>query len=150
MSGLSIFTGVLLFFSASLIGLWLRKRLSGKANFYECYYRYLLFVMEKISYERMPLKEINASFLKKEKGEFCDFLTGKTSASLSDNEFEEVRTYIGAIGTTDADTQIASLGGKCAELKRFTEDRCVKYRKDGILYFKLGVLIGIVAFIIVV
>ena len=151
MSGLSIFAGVLLFFSSSLVGLWIRKRLTHKASFYEGYYRYLVFVKEKISYERMPIFEINEAFRKSEKGEFCDFLFGKTTtASLSDRESDEIRKYIDAIGTTDADTQIASLGGKCAELKRFEEESCVKYRKDGALYFKLAMLLGLVAFIIIV
>ena len=61
-----------------------------------------------------------------------------------------VKKYLSEIGTTDADTQVASLRGKCAELKRFSEQECAKFRKDGALYFKLCVLLGVVAFILIV
>ena len=62
MSSMSIFAGVLLFFSSSLVGIWLRKRSTRKASFYDDYYAYLQYVLEKVSYERMPIGEINASF----------------------------------------------------------------------------------------
>ena len=78
-------------------------------------------------------------------------MQGKTVAlPLSEGEIDEVSRYLSAIGTSDADTELATLGGKCSEMKRFTEENCVKYRKDGTLYFKLAVLLGVVAFIIIV
>ena len=151
MNGISVFAGVCLFFSATFVGLWIRKRYKGKADFYEEYYRYLLYVSERISYEKMPIGEIIATFPKGEKTDFYDFLTGKeVKPPISEGELTEIGKYLSEIGTTDADTQIASLNVKCAELKRYTEVQCVKYRKDGALYFKLSVLIGIVAFIIIV
>ncbi len=69
---------------------------------------------------------------------------------ISDAELADVKKYLSEIGTTDADTQVASLRGKCAELKRFSEQECAKFRKDGALYFKLCVLLGVVAFILIV
>ena len=69
---------------------------------------------------------------------------------LSEKELAEIGKYLSEIGTTDADTQIASLGAKCAELKRFSEGQCAKFKKDGALYFKLCVLLGVVAFILIV
>ena len=151
MSSLSVFAGVLLFFACSFVGLWLKKRLNRKATFYDEYYRYLLYVLDKISYERMPINEINQSFCKDKKSEFCDFLLGDISTPpISDSDSSKLAEYLSEIGMTDADTQIASLGGKCAEMKRFSENEVVKYRKDGALYFKLSVLLGIVAFIIIV
>ena len=69
---------------------------------------------------------------------------------LGEGESSEIRDYLSGIGTTDAETQIASLKGKCAELKRFTENDCAKYRKDGSLYFKLSALLGLVIFILLV
>ena len=151
MNALSVFAGVLLFFACALVGMWLRKRCVRKALFYEEYYEFLLFALEKISYERMPVSEIKAGFHKGEKTDFCEFLMGKPVAlPIPDGEIAEIGEYIGGIGTTDADTQIASLRGKCAELKRFTEERGVSFKKDGSLYFKLSVLIGIACFIIIV
>ena len=151
MNVLSIFAGVCLFFSATFIGVWIRKRYKGKADFYDEYYRYLLYVSDKIAYERMPIGEIIATFPKTDKGDFYCYLTGgDTKAPLTEGELSEIGKYLSEIGKTDADTQIASLKVKCAELKRFTEVQCAKYRKDGALYFKLSVLIGIAAFIIIV
>lgn len=151
MNTLTILAGVLLFFSTSLVGLWVKRRFIRKASFYESYYRYLQYARDKISYERMPIGEINTSYCKGKKDEFCDYLQGKTVAlPLSEGEIDEVRRYLSAIGTSDADTELATLGGKCSEMKRFTEENCVKYRKDGTLYFKLAVLLGVVAFIIIV
>ena len=77
MNVISIIAGILLFFSSSLIGLWLRKRKTNKAKFYENYYSYLTYTLEKISYERMPVEEIKNTFSAKEPGEFSDFLIGK-------------------------------------------------------------------------
>ena len=151
MSGLSVFAGVCIFFSSALVGLWVKKRLVSKAVFYEEYYKYLLFASEKISYERMPINEIKRSFPNEGKGDFYAFLMQENaSPPLSEGEIGEVKKYLDEIGTTDAETQIASLNGKCAQMKRFSEEQCAKYRKDGTLYFKLSVLLGIVAFIIIV
>lgn len=151
MSMLSVFAGVCGFFASAMIGLWLKKRLLRKAKFYENYYEYLTFATEKIAYERMPIGELNATFSLKYKGEFSDFLKGKAGGMpLGEGESSEIRDYLSGIGTTDAETQIASLKGKCAELKRFTENDCAKYRKDGSLYFKLSALLGLVIFILLV
>lgn len=151
MNVLSIFAGVCVFFSISLVGLWLKRKLTRKAEFYEEYYSYLVFVSEKISYERMPIPEIKNSFVKGKTSEFSRFLCGETIApTLSDEDLGTILIYLDGIGKTDADTQMASLNGKIAEVKRFTEKECVKYKKDGALYFKLGVLLGIIAFIILI
>ncbi|MBO4478911.1 MAG: stage III sporulation protein AB [Clostridia bacterium] len=151
MNTASIFAGVCAFFSAALVGLWLKRRLLRKAAFYEEYYRYLVYASEKISYERMPVAEIMASFSKGEDSEFYRFLKGENvTVPLSEKELAEIGKYLSEIGTTDADTQIASLGAKCAELKRFSEGQCAKFKKDGALYFKLCVLLGVVAFILIV
>ena len=151
MNTVSVFSGVCLFFACALVGVWVKRRFMKRATFYEDYYHYLGFALEKISYERMPIKEIKASFSKGEKSEFCRLLLGEESAPpILEKEISEVKTYLSEIGTTDADTQIASLNGKCAEMKRFCDQQCVKYRKDGSLYFKLCVLLGVVAFILIV
>ena len=151
MSAVSVFAGVCVFFSSALVGLWIKRRSLRKAAFYEEYYRYLVFASEKISYERMPIAEIKASFSKGEETEFYRLLQGEeVSIPVTENELSEVKKYLSEIGTTDADTQVASLRGKCAELKRFSEENCAKFRKDGALYFKLCVLLGIVAFILIV
>ena len=145
----TIFAGVCAFFSAAFVGLWIKKKMIRKANFYEEYYDYLLFVSEKIAYERMPIGELNGNYFKRKKGEFAAFLKGELLASpLKDGEIAEVRAYLDSIGTTDADTQIGSLQAKCAEMKRFTETECVKYKKDAALYFKLCALIGLAALIL--
>ena len=151
MNSLSVFAGVLLFFACSFVGLWLKRRFNRKASFYEEYYRYLLYVLDKISYERTPFSEMNQGFCANQNSEFFDYLLGEASTPpISDAEIANVGKYLSEIGTTDADTQIASLGGKCAEMKRFSENEVVKYRKDGTVYFKLSVLFGIVVFIIIV
>ena len=147
----SVFAGVCAFFSAALVGLWVKRKLFRKAAFYADYYEYLVFANEKISYERMPIGELNARFFEKKKGEFISFLKGeKTEPPIKESEISEITRYLAGIGMTDADTQIASLNAKCAELKRFNEKEGVKYRKDGSLYFKLSVLVGIAAFVLLV
>ena len=151
MSLLSVLAGAFAFFAAATVGLWIKKKAIRKAVFYEEYYEYLQYVSEKISYERMPIGELNANYFKKKNGLFAAYLRGEMSACpLREEEINEVKAYLDTIGTTDADTQIASLGAKCAELKRFTETSCVKYRKDGALQFKLAVLVGIALFILLV
>ena len=151
MSAVSIFAGVCVFFSSALVGLWLKRRFLRKATFYEEYYRYLVYACEKISYERMPVAEIKSTFAKREDTEFYRVLHGEDAAPpISDAELADVKKYLSEIGTTDADTQVASLRGKCAELKRFSEGQCAKFKKDGALYFKLCVLLGVVAFILIV
>ena len=151
MSVLSVFGGVCAFFSCAVTGLWLKKRALRKAAFYEDYCEYLQFASEKIGYERMPIGELNEKFRQRKKGEFTAFLAKENcSPPLSDVALGEISNYLSEIGTTDADTQIASLKSKCAEMKRFAEKDCVKLRKDGSLYFKLSALAGVVVFIILV
>ncbi|MBQ7713210.1 MAG: hypothetical protein IJT69_05270 [Clostridia bacterium] len=149
MIALSVFAAACGFFAAASVGLWLKRKLIRKASFYEGYYDYLLFAYEKISYERMPIGELNAQYLLRKNGEFSSYLKGETTKGfLSDGQLAEVKEYLDGIGTTDADTQIASLASKCSELKRFTETECTKYRKDGALYFKLSVLVGVAILIL--
>ena len=151
MNALSLFAGVCGFFAAACVGLWIKRKLIRKAAFYEGYYDYLVYAYEKISYERMPIGELNGNYLKGKTDEFSVYLKGYiTLGVLTDRQLAEVKTYLDGIGTTDADTQIASLASKCSELKRFTETECVKYRKDGALYFKLAVLVGIAILILLV
>ena len=151
MNFVTIFAGLCAFFSASVVGLWIKKRYIRKAVFYEGYYDYLQYCTDKISYERMPIGELNASFFKKNKGEFVSFLQQEEyTLPLSEEAIGEIREYLRGIGTTDAETQIASLRSKCAEMKRFTETECVKFRKDGALFFKISALVGAVLFIILV
>ena len=151
MSATSVFAGALALLSAAFVGIWLKKRLIRRATFYEDYYEYLLFASEKIGYERMPIGELNRRFGMRKQGEFLSFLQKEAvSPALTREQLAQVREYLDGIGTTDAETQIASLKGKCAEMKRFAETDCVKYRKDGALYFKLSVLVGVVIFIILV
>ena len=151
MSAVSIFAGVCIFFSCAFVGVWVKKRFLRKASFYEDYYRYLVYACEKISYERMPIAEIKATFPQKQGSEFYRYLLGENvEPALSEGELTQIGKYLSEIGLTDADTQISSLNGKCAELKRFSDDECVKFRKDGALYFKLCVVLGIVAFILIV
>lgn len=147
----SVIIGLCAVISASFIGLWLKKRLIAKAVFYEDYYAYLLFATDKIAYERMPLGELNEAFAEKRCGSFSAFLKGEEqSLPVSEAALSDVKKYLTEMGKTDADTQIASLRGKSAEIKRLVEGDCVKYRKDGTLYFKLSVLFGVVLFIIFV
>lgn len=149
MSFLSVFAGISAIFSTAFIGLWIKKRLIRKATFFEDYYAYILYATDKISYERMPLSELNEGFSRGKSGDFIDFLQGaEKNLPISDESLRGVSEYLSKIGTTDAETQVVSLKGKCAELKRVTETDCVKYRKDGALYFKLCVLFGAVLFII--
>ena len=151
MNMITVFAGVLLFFSAALIGLWVKRRFIRKAAFYESYYRFLQYAWDKISYERMPIGEIKSSYCHGKSDEFCEYLQGESAAPpLSEGEMASIAKYLSSIGTSDADTEIALLSGKCSELKRFTEENCAKLRKDGTLYFKLAVLLGVVAFIIIV
>ena len=99
----------------------------------------------------MPIGELNARFFEKKKGEFVSYLKGdKSEPPIKEAELSEIASYLAEIGMTDADTQIASLNAKCAELKLFNEKEGVKYRKDGALYFKLSVLVGIAAFVLLV
>ena len=151
MNALSIFAGACLLFACAMVGLWIKKRLIARAVFYEDYYEYLLFAGEKIGYERMPIHELNTSFANRKKGTFAEYLLHRSiPAQMSSVEMTEIEEYLSEIGSTDADTQIASLHAKSAEIKRFIEKDCVKYRKDASLYFKLSVLIGVAIFIILV
>ncbi len=150
MSALSVFIGVCAFFSASFVGLWLKKRLVKKADFYKDYYDYLTFALEKISYERAVVSEINKGFRGKSK-EFSEFLEGKEiNIAIPENDLSEIRSSISSIGRSDAETQIASLSSKCASMKRFVENECASFRKDAALRFKLAVLVGVALFIILV
>ena len=146
----SVLIGVLAFFSASLVGIWLKKRAISKWKFYHAFQEYLLFAAEKISSERMPRAEIDAAF----RGESKDFLAllkgGKEALSLKDEEVLSVKEYLDSIGTSDAEAQLSSLRGKNSEIKRLLDTDGEKWRKDASLYFKLCVLVGVALFIILV
>lgn len=150
MSALSVFLGACAFFSASFIGLWLKKRLIKKAEFYKDYSEYLAFALEKIGYERTIVSEINTSFRGKSK-EFSDLLNGNDpNVPIEEKRLSEIKEYISKIGTTDADTQIASLSSECAAMKRYVEKECAAFKKDAALRFKLAVLVGAALFVILV
>ena len=150
MNALSVFVGICAFFSASFVGLWMKKRLIKKADFYKDYYDYLCYASERIGYERTVVSEINETFHAKSK-EFTAMLNGEDpNIGLTAKELEEIKTYLSKIGSTDAETQLASLASRCSSLKRFVENDCATFRKDAALRFKLSVLVGVALFIIVV
>ena len=141
MNQISLFPGLCMFFACAFVGMWIKRRMMLKAEFYEDYYQYLLYVTEKIGFERMPIAEIKSSFLSGKKTVFKEFLSGeRVSLPLSEGKTQEISHYLSSIGTTDVDTQMMTLKAKCAELKRYNDEECSKFRKDGSLYFKLGVL----------
>jgi len=144
----SIIVGVCAFFSASLIGIWLKKRQNDKCEFYKDFYNYLSFAEEKIAYERMPLSDIKRRF-RGDSVAFRDAIEGKeVSVALPKEEILSVREYLDTIGTTDADTQLASLRSKCSELEKKLEGDVAKWKKESALYFKLCVLAGCALFVI--
>ncbi len=146
----SVFVGILAFFSASLVGMWLKKRSISKWKFYRDFQEYLLFAAEKISSERMPRAEIDAAF-RSESKEFLGLLKGTSEAfSLKNEEILSVKEYLDSIGTSDAEAQLSSLRGKSAEIKRLLDTDGEKWRKEASLYFKLCVLVGVALFIILV
>ena len=150
MSALSVFAGACAFLSASLVGLWLKKRLVNKADFYMDYYDFLCYALEKISSERMVVSEIKRTFRGKSK-EFSELLKGnEVSAPIGEKEKNEIEEYLSGIGSTDAECQIASLSSRAQTMKRFVENECATYKKDASLRFKLAVLIGAALFIILV
>ena len=146
----SIVVGICVFFSSAFIGLWLKKRNLKKLAFYRSYYDFLCYCADKIGYERMILAEIIRTFSSESK-EFTEILSGgEPSAGLTPTEILAVKDYLSAIGTTDAETQIASLRSKGAEIKQLLDREGVKWKKDASLYFKLAVLLGVALFIILV
>ena len=150
MSAFSVFAGACAFLSASLVGLWLKRRLLNKADFYKDYYDFLCYALEKISSERTVVSEIKRTFQGKSK-DFTELLKGnEVSAPIGEKERNAVKEYLSGIGSTDAESQIASLSSKCSTLKRFVENECAAYRKDAALRFKLAVLVGAALFIILV
>ena len=146
----SIFAGICIFFSASFVGIWLKKRTLKKLSFYRSYYDFLSFASDKIAYERMVFSEIVRTF-HSESREFSEVLSGgEPSFGLPDGEIAAVKEYLSGIGKTDAETQIASLRGKSAEIKALLDRDGAKWKKDASLYFKLSVLLGVALFIILV
>ena len=146
----SILVGICIFFSASFVGIWLKKRALKKLAFYHAYYDFLLFASEKIGYERMVYDEIVRSF-HSDSHEFAEILSGgDPSFGLPEAESHSVKEYLSGIGKTDADTQLSSLRAKAAEIKSLLDRDGTKWKKDASLYFKLAVLIGVALFIILV
>ena len=144
----SIVVGVCAFFSASMVGIWLKRRQTEKCAFYKDFYDYLSFSEEKIAYERMPLADIKRLF-HGESAAFRELLDGReVSLALPVEEILSVREYLDTIGTTDADTQLASLRSKCSELKKKLDGDVAKWKKESVLYFKLCVLAGVALFVI--
>ena len=150
MNAFSVFQGACIFFASSFVGIWLRKRCLRKAAFYRDYAGFLCYALEKIDCERMIVAEIIKTFESKS-SDFSDLIHDKKClAPLPDKELDDIRAFIGSIGKTDAENQIASLRSKSAESSRVTEKMCADLKKEGDLRFKLCVLLGAALFIILV
>ena len=119
-----------------------------------------------ISYLQTTLGELTSSFLEGKKGAFADVL-GKYSEALAKGAVkkedcrEAVKTrlltgyeqgilaeMLYSLGKSDVDTQLAGLAKYKAVFAPITDAACQNQKKYGTLAFKLGILAGLAALLI--
>lgn len=151
----------------SYIGLGIRKYYTVRSSFYTDCVRFIETLQEEISYLKSPLTLIIDMFCEERKGEFVKTLTAykEVVASGSVNtervskclpahyltsaEKEVLTTFLTSLGKLDAPTQLQSLANYKQRIS-LKQETCEKLRTTyGTLAFRLGVLAGILAMILI-
>ncbi len=144
MSGFLV--GLVLFCMSTYIGVILKKNYRIKVDFYFDYKEYLQHAKDMINYARTSVPEINAAFKAGKSKEFKELMNGRLPEKLRALRADEVTAvygYLQSIGTTDVDTQLNSLALKLMDARKICETQIPSWEKQGKLYFKLSVLIGV-------
>ena len=156
----SLFIAVLSSFCGFMIGLALTKRNKERENYYRDAVKLCSHLINNISYKADKISsvisgaEVDSAALKKNIAEYETYLGGG-EFSLSDNcltkkEGADVKAFFMELGRYDGDTQLSELRRREGEFKQKFNDIKAKNDKQGNMYIKLGLLVGLLIGILLI
>ncbi len=156
--------GAVLCIAISFGGLVIKRKYKTNADFMTAYVDFIAYVKTEIYNNKTPIFTIIDNYIAKETNIFTKVLkviNGNLKRDVVDNEnypkecalvdkknIKMLISDIASIGKYDSVTEVNKLNAILERVKVDAEKANVKYKKDGVMAFKLSVLVGIAVMII--
>lgn len=147
------------------IGLAIRRYYISRKLFYEELLEFIDTLVNNITYLKSPLPKVINDYVGQKKSDFCKVMRefvviishGEFVGSgrilkvgvIGGKETNDVNAFLAELGKYDSSTQLNNLGSWRARFDTAYKTAVTKANTYGALAFKLGVLLGILAMIIV-
>ncbi|MCL2062575.1 MAG: stage III sporulation protein AB [Firmicutes bacterium] len=146
--------------AGAMAGLFFSKRLKARAEYYKALLAFANHVLGEVKFRRNPIKTVMRDFMSLGETPFSKNLTEYLDAQnpnalkltrgcLKQNEAEEVKKFLAALGGLDADTQVSQLEADKLRFAPLAETAAQHYTKYASTYIKLGFLVGLAAGILI-
>ena len=153
---LRLVAGGLIALVCAYIGLIVKRRYKSRERIYTDARDYFVYFERELVGFKTTLPEINAKYAKQKAGEFSDFLIkyyAKTEqknalSALKKEEKSLMEEALSGLGKTSFEEQIKYLKRWQSEYSEKAEKAATDNKKYGGMYFKLCVLLGIAAIIL--
>lgn len=162
---LRLIGGGILCMCIAYIGLAIRRYYVSRKNFYEELLGFIDALVNNITFLKSPLPKVISSYTSLKKTDFCRLLNdfgsiisnGEFAGSgkklkvniIAAKEMGDINTFFGELGKYDSATQLNNLGSWRSKFDTAYKVSVKKADTYGALAFKLGVLLGILAMILV-
>lgn len=161
---LTIIAGSMLFIASSYIGMQVKRHYAKRKQYIADLLEFIEHYENQISYLKTPLNEIIAKYCDNKKGEIVkmlhrliEYLNNKKlgeetlqSSLLSRGENQAIMSYFLAIGASNMANELNKIKSIKGVIISMLGKSREQYNKNGLLAYKLGVLIGIALMLIVV
>lgn len=158
---LRLIAGGLLALICCYIGLLIKRRYASRVTFFKSASAFCIMLSDELSMRKTPIPAVVSKFTAGRKGVFEDLLCewaqnaklGKNSdfdkyKLLKNDETKDVATFLDTLGKTDLRDQIAHVKHYKEAFDRKTTECETQSKKQGSMYFKLCVLLGIAIILI--
>lgn len=150
--------------AVSFVGLVIKRKYKVNRDFMNAYVDFIEYTRTEISNNKTPIFDIIDSFTKQENNVFANVLSAinnnlkkdiadsenypKESVLVDKKLIKNLVSDIESIGRYDSSTEVQKLRSIEERAKKKAAATATKYEKDGVMAFKLSVLIGIAIMII--
>lgn len=153
---MNLFLGIAAFILSVCISVFLSQKYSDRRKFYSSFSSFNSLLKNEVSFSQKTVKSIvndykckSVYFESKIKDRFIKKEEKTSSPSfLSKEEIDYFDTYLKEIGGSDIKTQLSIIGQAEKNLSDNLEKCKVEERKYKKLYIKMGILIGLLVFVL--
>ena len=165
---LNLLAGGILFLCSAYIGLQIKRHFKRRRDFFDDLIVFIDMLTDEISFLKSPLPKILERVAQERQGDLAEMLisyseliqsgqdTGQQSlqnalnlSRLTTGEKDVVLTFLAGLGKTDAKTQLMALKNYRNKFEQNHKEAEKKFKSTGVLAYKLGILVGIAAMIMV-
>ncbi len=163
-----IWIGGLLWVACTLVGIGIARSYKNRAKFLHEWNEFCIVLNNSIKNLKLPQSKIIEKFVMDKSGQFVDFLKGYDEylkSQIKDNkaldnlvdkspllkrERKHLREFLDSLGKVDYNLQVDILKYQSQLVEHLKQVAEKEYKTNGMLWYKLGFVLGLVVMILVV